>query len=102
MQSIVARDERLISEWPPGFQMILPGDRVCVTHLSDMRNHPQGPVVYPAGLMALGTVRNVDPDGFFDLYTDAGQAHGYYVNDASLRIEVLDRTDGASASEEAA
>ena len=100
MQSTVARDESFISQWPPGFQMIVPGDRVCVTHLSGMRNHPQGPVVYPAGLMAVGTVRNVDPDGFFDLYTDAGKVHGYYVNDTSLRIKVLDRDD-ASASEEA-
>lgn len=100
MQSTVARDESFISQWPPGFQMIVPGDRVCVTHLSDMRNHPQGPVVYPAGLIAVGTVRNVDPDGFFDLYTDAGKVHGYYVNDTSLRIKVLDRDD-ASASEEA-
>lgn len=100
MQSIEARDAECFSQWPPGFQTIVPGDRVCVTHLSEMRNHPHGPVVYPAGLMAVGTVRNADSDGFFDLYTDAGQVHGYYVNDATLRIEILDRADGAAAPRE--
>jgi hypothetical protein len=45
--------------------------------------------VYEAGTVSIGTVRNVDPDGFFDLYTDFEEGHGYYVNDATLRVQVL-------------
>jgi hypothetical protein len=76
-------------QWPSGFQVICPGDRVCVTHVRQVRNFPGGPVAYEAGTISLGTVRNVDSDGFFDLYTDFDEAHGYYVNDPALRIQVL-------------
>ena len=77
------------AQWPCGFQLIRPGDRVCVTHVCEMRNFPGGPIAYESGTISIGTVRNVDPDGFFDLYTDLGTGHGYYVNDPTLRVQVL-------------
>jgi hypothetical protein len=91
MQSEEIAQLPLPAQWPGGFQIICPQDRVCVIHIKEMRNFRGGPVVYEAGTVSLGTVHHVDCDGFFDLYTDSGDAHGYYVNDPTLRVQVLSR-----------
>jgi len=78
-------------DWPGGFPIIRPGARVRVTHLDHMRNFPGGPIDYDRGTVVEGVVQNVDLDGFFDLYTDFGTAHGYYVNDPTLRVEVVNQ-----------
>jgi hypothetical protein len=67
------------------------GDALRVTHLADMRGYEGGPVDYPAGDVAEGIVRGVDPDGFFEVVCAWGETRGYFLYDPTLRVERIDR-----------
>lgn len=67
------------------------GEAVRVTHLADMRGYDGGPVDYPAGDVAEGVVRCVDPDGFFEVVCAWGETRGYFLYDPTLRIEQVNR-----------
>ena len=69
------------------------GDAVRVTHLADMRGYEGGPVDYPAGDVAEGVVRCVDPDGFFEVDCAWGETRGYFLYDPTLRVERVNRKE---------
>ncbi len=72
------------------------GQRVRVTMLKEIVSW-DGPrrVVIAAGTVYEGVVVGVDHEGFFDMLTDVGQRKGYYIEDATIRVERLEAVNAA-------
>lgn len=77
---------------PDGYPIIRPGDRVRVTALIPVRGRGDSPET-PAGTVIEGVARNVERDGFFDLYPDDGEPCGFVVDDPGSRVEVVARAE---------
>lgn len=82
--------------WPEGYPIVRPGDRVRVTHLGGLRTSVDrgGRVVTSHAEPTVGEARNVERDGWFDVFPDQGDPCGFYVADNYIRVEVLAKVEG--------